>query len=327
MRPVSRRRFLSIAAVAAGAGPLAALSGSATTAPVTRWRGRALGAYAEITLRGGSEAAAGRAVGAAVRALRRMEALFSLYDPSSALTRLNRTGRLDHPAPEFVDLLRLCDRVHGATGGAFDPSVQPVWALLAGQGGGYAPADLAAAQSLVDWPAVAFDPARVSFGRPGMALTFNGVAQGYATDQVARALALEGFADTLVNIGEFRAGQGAWRVAVADPVAGIVETRQIARTAIATSSPPALTLGRAAAASGSGMPAPAHILDPKAPLRPAVWSTVSVEARSAAEADAFSTGFAVLGMADVRRSLHRTPALRRVLLVEGTGRRTTLMVS
>lgn len=325
MRSVSRRRFLSIAAVAAGAGPLAALGGSATSAPVTRWRGRALGADAEITLRGPA-AAAGRAVEAAVGVLRRMERLFSLYAPDSALSRLNRTARLDRPAPEFVDLLRLCQGVHDATGGAFDPSVQPVWALLAAHGASSAPADLAAAESLVDWAAVGFDPRRVGLGRRGMALTFNGVAQGYATDQVARALALEGFADTLVNIGEFRAGQGAWRVAVADPLAGIVETRQIARTALATSSPPALTLS-GAQAPRPGVRAPAHILDPKAPLRPAVWSTVSVEARSAAEADAFSTGFALLDLAEVQRSLARTAAVRRVLLIDWTGRRTTLKAS
>lgn len=307
----TRRRFLAIAAAFAGG---AMVAGSAATTRPRRWRGRALGADAEITLRGPA-AATDRALAAARRSLARIERLFSLYDPRSALLRLNRTGWLARPAPDFLDLLRLADRMHRATGGRFDPTIQPLWTLLARPGGAAEPDAVARAAALVDWPSVSFGPAGVRLARPGMALSFNGIAQGYATDQIARVLALEGFADTLVNIGEFRAGRpadadGGWTIGVADPDHGLVETRSVAGTALATSSPAALPL----AAGRLG-----HILNPAAPLRPAMWSTVSVEAAAAAEADAYSTALTLADRPAVDAIAAADPRLRRILLVDRSG--------
>ena len=153
-----------------------------------------------------------------------MERLFSLYDPGSDLARLNRLGRLTNPAPDFLELLRLSDIVHRASDGAFDPSVQPLWRALAQ---GAEPASLSDARTRVGWSRVAFDKLAVRFLRPGMALTFNGIAQGFATDRVASVLRAQGFTDTLVNLGEFRAGAGSWRVGISDPVAGLVATRRL----------------------------------------------------------------------------------------------------
>ena len=75
--------------------------------------------------------------------------------------------------------------MHRATGGAFDPSVQPLWQALA-RGG-----DVEAARALTGWE-------RVTIGQditlaPGQALTFNGIAQGFATDVVTDLLASRGF--------------------------------------------------------------------------------------------------------------------------------------
>ncbi|WP_420349479.1 FAD:protein FMN transferase [Pelagibius sp.] len=305
---LSRRRFLAIAATCLAAGPVRAKT-------ATRWRGLALGAEAEITLHG-PEDAAGRALRAARDELQRIERLFSLYDPDSDLSRLNRDGRLDDLLPDFYALLDICSLVHTATGGLFDPSVQPLWRALAAHRGAPPPGVLEHAQARVGWDGVAYDRTAARLTRPGMALTFNGIAQGFATDRVAEALARFGFEETLVNIGEFRAGAGTWRIGIADPDQGLVATRTLERGAMATSSPSALLFG----AGGRG-----HILDPGFPLRDAPWSTVSVEAKSAAVADGFSTALCLLDAPAVQTVLAANAALKRIVLVDRNGDVATLV--
>jgi len=301
MTLLSRRRFLAISAAALAARP--------TAAQATRWRGQALGAVAEITLRGPKKQA-GQALRAAKATLRRMERLFSLYDPESDLVRLNETGKLEHPTADFLTLLQTSGEIHRATDGRFDPTIQPLWQTMLRHRGAPDRAALQRALSQVGWSGIAFDRSAVRFERPGMALTLNGIAQGFATDRVAETLAAHGFEETLVNIGEFRAGQGPWRVGVEDPEFGLVATRRLEHSAIATSSPSALPFGP----SGLG-----HIVDPTGALEPSPWSTVSVEARTAALADGYSTAFSLLGRRRIETVRENVPDLERILLVGRDG--------
>lgn len=285
---LTRRRFLTISAAFA-AGPARAL------APA-RWRGMALGAEAEITLHGpGAE----EALEAALAKIRACEARFSLYDPASDLSRLNRTGKLDASLP-FRALMQLADRVHEATGGAFDPSVQPLWRALASGG------DVAAARARIGWEKIVRDGSRIALG-PGQALTFNGIAQGVATDAVAELLAARGFGQALINIGEFRALGGPWRLGLSDPEHGPLGTRTLNTGAVATSSPAALRLGQET-----------HILDPRG-AGGVLWSTVSVEAESAALADALSTAGCMMDADALHRAATALGGVRRITLVTHAG--------
>lgn len=304
------KRFLSISAVALLPGPAAAQK-------TTRWRGRALGAETEITLRGPEERAAA-ALRAAKASLRRMERLFSLYDPESDLVRLNTRGYLERPALEFLELLHLSDEVHRASDGAFDPSIQPLWQALARGADAKSLPDIL---SRVGWPQISFNRRAVRFSRPGMALTFNGIAQGFATDRVASVLRAQGFADTLVNVGEFRAGAGPWRIGISDPVAGLVAIRKLEGAAIATSIPAALRFGQSRSGhTGPGHAGLGHILHPDGSAQRPLWSTVSVEAESAALADGYSTAFTLLDQPRIEGILRQSARLRRVLLVTDQGK-------
>ncbi|MEL6210258.1 MAG: FAD:protein FMN transferase, partial [Pseudomonadota bacterium] len=138
----SRRRFIGVLAAASTLGTARAESWTQHT-----WRGRALGADARLTL-SGPPAQVDAALRDAIAALREVEALFSLHDPSSALARLNATGRLD-PAPEaLLALLHRCTTLHAVTEGRFDPTVQPLWRAL--YEGGDA-ARLARAHAAIGW--------------------------------------------------------------------------------------------------------------------------------------------------------------------------------
>ncbi|WP_269586148.1 FAD:protein FMN transferase [Roseibium sp. Sym1] len=289
---ITRRRFLTLTAM------LLTDPAAAMTVPV-RWRARALGADAEITLYG-PRIWAGDVLKHAERELVEIERLFNLFDPASSLSRLNRQGALVETDPRFHHLLAAVDRMHHATGGLFDPTVQPLWRALADGRG------VSRARGLIGWSRIRREAARVRLA-PGQEVTFNGIAQGYATDRIRALLKRKGAAEVLVNIGEFAALGGPWRLGVSDPLHGLVTTRTLTGLALATSSPGALKLaGRET-----------HILNP-AGGKP-VWSTVSVEATSATIADGLSTALCHADLGSVRRIVSRLPGVRRITLIDPDG--------
>ncbi|MDO5757005.1 MAG: FAD:protein FMN transferase [Rhodobacterales bacterium] len=271
----TRRRFLAISA-AAFAAPHAAFA-----QPLHVWQGTALGAQATLHLAHPDAAAISARVATEIS---RLEDVFSLYRPESALSQLNRRGSLQAPPFELLECLSLAGAVHGASGGRFDPTIQPLWASYAEASAlGSAPdqTSIEAARAFIGWERVTLDAAAVTMA-PGMAITLNGIAQGYIADRVADLLAAEGLTDILINTGEFRAlggrpGGGAWPVKLA--AGGEVE---LATRALATSAPLGTSFDEAAQLG--------HILDPVTgtPTR-AGWREITISARSAGLADALST--------------------------------------
>ena len=297
-QPINRRRFLTISACA--------LAASRPARAVTiAWRGTALGALASIRL-GGSGQGEAQATFAAVEAeLSRLEDVFSLYRAGSAITLLNRTGRLEQPPADLVEVLDLSGRLHAATGGAFDPTVQPLWQhFAAGSDAGEESA--AAAFGHVGWSGLHYSADAVVFERPGMAITLNGIAQGYITDRISALLRSRGFAHVLIDAGEIAAlGRNShmpWEVAVADPQGIVVQRLTLRDRCIATSSPMATTL----AADGQV----GHILDPRPGRTGPVRRLVAVSADSAAVADGLSTACCLLRRVEAKTAVARFDGAR-----------------
>ncbi len=295
----TRRRFIAIAAAASGL-PFAALRARAETAPMQRWSGIALGARAEIVLHDPDPARARRLIAACVAEIDRLEDVFSLYRRTSALARLNRAGRFPAPPLELVALLAEARHYAERTEGAFDVTVQPLWRLYAthfarpgARVGGPEAGAIARAQALVDYRDVQIEPAEVRFARPGMAVTLNGIAQGYITDRIAALLRDAGMGSVLLDIGETRAlgrhpAGHPWRVGIrhAARPETVARTIALADRAVATSA------GIANPFDASGRHH--HLFDP-ATGRPArTAGQVSVIAPRATAADALSTALAVL---------------------------------
>ncbi|TWB34533.1 FAD:protein FMN transferase [Nitrospirillum pindoramense] len=218
MNTPTRRRALTLLAAAAGLPlldlPLMGLRpAAAVEMPTLRhWSGVALGADAHLVINHPNPAEADALIQASLAEVARLEAIFSLYRPDSALSRLNRDGVLVDPPAELVILLAEALSIARRTDGAFDPTVQPLWTLYAGHFGrpGASPAgppESAVREALaqVGYHKLTVAPDRVSFHHPGMALTLNGIAQGYVTDQVVALLKARGVAHTLVDMGEIRA--------------------------------------------------------------------------------------------------------------------------
>ena len=280
----TRRRILGIFA---GVAALPFLPGEGRTASA-QWRGLALGADAYIIL---DHPDADVLVPLAVAEIRRLEAAFSLFRSDSELSRLNRDGVLLAPSLDMVELLSFCTALHVRTDGAFDPTVQPLWALHAeAWSRSDAPDDrqIDRAREVTGWNRVTVSPAELSFRRPGMALTLNGIAQGFIADKVAALLRHQGVGNVLVNTGEIVArGQppegGPWRIGLPDRNESPL---LLTDRAVATSTPLATTFDREETVG--------HIINPRTGRPGGLWSRVTVVSAGAAEADALSTAFCLM---------------------------------
>lgn len=317
---ITRRRFVTIAASACGALALGGLARASAgdTAPV-RWRGSALGAQVSIEIHHPDRASAAALVEASIREVRRLEQLFSLYRPDSAICELNRAGVLIAPDPSMVELLRAALQFAALTGGAFDPTVQPLWqcyqhhfASAGADPAGPPPAQLAEALAKVGYAGLLVSDDRIALTRRGAAITLNGIAQGYATDRVVGLLRRGGLSATLVDIGEIRAigarPDGApWRIGLADPeIAGrMLGTIDLIDRAVATSSGSGFRFDRDGRFN--------HLFDPANGRSPARYRSVSVVAPSATEADALSTAASIMSQQHIAKLVVARPGLEVVL--------------
>jgi thiamine biosynthesis lipoprotein ApbE len=100
------------------------------------------------------------------------ESEFSRFIPTSALSILNTTGKLNNPSDEMQEILELCEKYNQLTGGKFDARVGGV---LSARGYG--------------------------MSAPTPYLDFGGIGKGYLADKVANLLEESGAKDIVVNAG------------------------------------------------------------------------------------------------------------------------------
>ncbi|WP_068310357.1 FAD:protein FMN transferase [Polycladidibacter hongkongensis] len=308
---MKRRRFIKILA---GVSAFAALPGVARALSNTQdnsWRGVALGAEAYMRI---DHPQAREFLRMAQQEITRLERIFSLYRVDSSLSRLNAKGVLEAPPLEFLELLQLCSQVHKATGGLFDPTIQALWQLYANHSvREQRPSQhqIHDAQALVGFDMLRYDASSISFARKGMAMTLNGIAQGFIADKVSKLLRENGVRHALVETGEIYAlgskGDGAtWRAGVQNANGNIVANAELIDMAIATSG---LQGTRIDARYGQS-----HILNPQSGLPAHGERLVSVSASSAALADGLSTGCCLMQPQEAKRVVGSYPNARLVYL-------------
>lgn len=289
---VTRRRALSLIAASTGL----ALSGPAAALPAPmRWHGTVLGARSQLLLYGPGERTANQLIEEVLAEARRLERIFSLYQSESALSRLNRDGALRQPPMELVTLLARARFWSEWSGGAFDVTVQPLWQLyhahfssLDADPAGPPPSEINRVQKLVDYQSLHVAPEIIELTNRGMAVTLNGIAQGYITDRIADLLRQRGLTQVLVDLGEISAiGHGPngrpWRIGLSAPVRSGAESADldIVDRAVATSTP----MGTVFDPAGRFH----HLLDARNGHPARTYRTATVVARRATDADALST--------------------------------------
>jgi thiamine biosynthesis lipoprotein len=271
---ISRRRFLAIAA-------FFSIVGSQSLAQ-TSWTGHALGADVEIKLNG-PKSISKPLISVLKTKLFEIENAFTLYNPTSELRTLNAQKHIT-PSSMFFDLATQALDLHQKTNGLFEPSVQTLWA---------AHAKNQKPTSLVPFSKVYISHDRITLDKD-QSLTFNGIAQGYATDQIKLLLQKHGFEHVLINLEELSAIGGPWAVGLSDPDIGIFSTTTLHDQSIATSSPNAMRI----------IKDKGHILHPS-DEESHFWSTVSVKANSACIVDGLSTAFCLMPAHQIRTVIRR----------------------
>ena len=169
---------------------------------------------------------------------------------------------------------------------------------------------------------VLFDRNRIVLSRSGMALTLNGIAQGYATDRVVNLLRQEGIGKSLVDMGESRAlgsrpDGTPWRIGIADPdqPERIGGTLEVTDQAVATSGSYGFRFDSAGRFN--------HLFDPRSGTSAHLHKSVTVAMPTATAADALSTAFSLLPTAEISETLRRI-GVGRVFLVTGAGEKHSL---
>lgn len=321
----TRRKFVTITAAAAGLGLLPfGVSRGEEHPPLIEWQGVCLGGVATIRLYHPDRAAGKLLLERVVAEGLRLETIFTLYDSSSVLCDLNKRGVLVAPPQELVDLLQQCDRAWHLTGGVFDPTVQPLWVCycehFAAQAGEAAPPPaekLDRALELVGWSKVQTSPDRIVFEQPGMALTLNGIAQGYITDRVVDLLREAGLESCLIDMGEIRTigahpdGEP-WHAVLQGPPNDERKpmTIDIVNNAVATSAAYGFQFDKSGVCNHIFNPMTGRCADPSRAL--------SVVSDTAAFADSLSTAFALMDNRNIFEVLQQTKGTH-VLISTATG--------
>ncbi|MGI9239239.1 MAG: FAD:protein FMN transferase, partial [Verrucomicrobiales bacterium] len=229
--------------------------------------------------------------------LAEIDSLFSLYNPDSAICQLNRDGFLETPAAEFVRLLRSAITFGQRTKGLFDITVQPLWDFRQQWKEASLPdraqlekAPWEQAIALVDYRRMTVADDRISFAKPGMAVTLNAIAQGHATDEVRNVLKQAGVENALVNIGEY-AVLGTAPNGQPWPIQIRTESRTKIPESLETDQALAVSAGYGHTFDPEGRYH--HIFRPANGANPKPQSTIIVTAPNATEADALATTLAV----------------------------------
>ena len=291
---MKRRTFITsaIGAIAGAAG-----CAQAWREPLHSGAALAFGTSISISVAHPDAGLAQRAIEDGLQAAQAVDRLMSIYHPASQVYRLNRDGMLAQPDPRLLDVLATSAKLSELSGGAFDITSQPLWrayADAARQGGLPSEAERRRAQSLVDWRQLEFDRDSVRFLRPGMSLTLNGVAQGYAADQALAAVRAHGVRNALLDTGEFIArgqkpGRHPWILGIRHPRDPDALSASLCAQgcSVATSGDYECTFTPDFRHH--------HIFDPATGDSPGELASVTVLAPSALLADGLSTAFMVMG--------------------------------
>lgn len=275
-----------------------------------------MGTLLEVSLTGPDSTVIAEAIWAARSAVFRVDTLMSTYRTTSEVSELNRaagTGAWTVLSPWTSDVLAAALAWAERSGGAFDPTVQPlmqVWGFRGGEPRVPAAGDLERARAEVGWARVGNDAhgSRARLPDAGMALDFGALAKGYAVDRALAAAEAAGAVSVMVdlggNIGVFGPPPreaGAWTFGIRDPRANdrILGTLTLpAGGAVATS-------GDYEQGFVQGGVRYSHIMDPRtgSPARGVL--SVTVATRDGLSADALSTTLFVLG-ADAGTALARS---------------------
>lgn len=257
----------------------------------------------EVVLYAGDEAAATRGAEAVFACFRRLNGIFSDYDPQSELRRLSATaeGTPMRVCDDLWDLLLLGDAISRQSDGAFDLSIGPlvqVWRRARRQHELPPKSKIDEARKLVDYRQIQLnrEDRSVRLGLPGMRLDAGGLAKGYAVGKSLEILAKMGLRSVMIHaggdlgLGDPPPGKPGWRVGIGQLELNSppLEYLCLSRCAVATSG----DLWQYVTIDGRRY---SHIVDPRTGVGLTDHSSVTIVTDDSAVGDGLGKAVAVLG--------------------------------
>jgi thiamine biosynthesis lipoprotein len=190
----------------------------------------AMGTSIDVWLWTADERAAAQAAEAVFNEMKRLDLEMSNWKPASDVSRINAaagTRPVKVSDESYAVIARAVD-VSRRSSGVFDITIEAfrgVWKFDQDMDGSLPdPAEVKQRLALVNWKDIALDPRQhtVLLRRKGMAITLGGIAKGYAVDRCVAILRARGFTDFMMQAGgdmyvAGKKGAEPWVVGIRDP--------------------------------------------------------------------------------------------------------------
>jgi thiamine biosynthesis lipoprotein len=287
----------------------------------------AMGSYFEICL-GAHVPGAVELADRALNVVDALEAQLSIYRDDSEVSRLNATAHERAVTVEagLFDLIRRAVEISRATAGAYDVTsgaLSEAWGFVRGPKRVPDPETLADARSRTGWHHLTLDPEAltIAFGRRGVTLNFGSIGKGHAIDRAVAVIRNHWWpTSTLVHGGQsslYAAGSppghfgDRWEVSLRNPFdpAHPLGTIRLRNRGLGTSGSAFQNFVVDGTVYG-------HILDPRTGEPGIGPASVTVLAPTAAEADALSTAFYLLGFESTTDYLQGRPEVGAIFVDE-----------
>ncbi len=236
-----------------------------------------------------------------------LKAEMSIFDPNSQLSKIN-SGECDTLTDAIIYNIELADSISRLSGGVYDITVLPLvraWGFAREQA--QEQPNIDSLLEFVGYEKIAIDGAQLIKSDPRVQIDLNSIAKGYGVDRLADIVEELGGENYLVDIGGEIRCQGVnawgnpWRIGIETPFDGNISNGDYLDARVAMGGDMPL---RAMATSGnyrrfyldSDGGKIAHTIDPRTGISTtSTLLSVTVLARSCAEADAMATWLLALG--------------------------------
>ncbi len=283
----------------------------------------AMGTAVQVTLWSDDEDAATRGAQAVFAEFRRLDEMMTTWTPDSEVSRINAAagGKPVTVSDETFTVIERAVEVSKQSRGLFDITVGAfggLWRFDEDMTGELpAPADVRARLKQIGWKRIALDRRQrtVRLKRKHMKITLGGIAKGYAVDRAVKILIDGGFADFIVQAGGDMYVSGAktgkpWVVGIRDPRGPRDQSFAVAPIADHSFS----TSGDYERGFVKDGVRYHHILDPRTGQPARATRSVTVMAKDAFTADAWSKVLFIMGAKQAMPLVERLPDFEAVFV-------------
>jgi thiamine biosynthesis lipoprotein len=297
----------------------------APAAPDAKWvfSGQAMGTVIQVTLWHDDEAASAAVAAAVFEEMKRLDRVMTTWLPESEVSQVNTAAGVSavKVSDETFLVIERAVEMSRRSGGVFDITVgsfKGLWKFDEDMDGTLpAPAEVAARRRLVNWRDIILDKKAhtVKLRRKGMSITLGGIAKGYAVDRCAALLRERGFADFILQAGGDMYVSGKkdtqpWVVGIRDPRGPRDQSFAVAPVkdhAFSTSG----DYERGFVKDGVRYH---HILDPRTANPARATRSVTILAKDAFTADAWSKVLFIMGAKEAMPLVEKLPDFEAVFV-------------